>query len=403
MKGAETLYHLSNNQKEVVLQWQRCFHQNPEISFHEVKTSEKIIEILNHYGIKNHRVGQTTGISAEITGDLPSNSPRRIMLRADIDALPMEEQNDIPWKSQNPGAAHTCGHDGHTAALLGAAVLLNDNRASFSGSVRLIFQPAEESVGGASIMIREGELDGVDLAAGIHFWPALESGKIACEYGAAMAGCEHFLIRFFGKGGHISVPHLANNPILSASETFIQLQTAAAQQFSPFEELLIGVGKISGGTLYNIIPEEALLEGTIRAFQPNTLQRVRQVVRNTAEHIGAANNNTCEVNFCNGIPPVMNDPKAVDLAIKTASALIGKENVLTEIPKQFTGDDFSFYAVDKPAAYIKIGSWDPSRPETNNPLHSPRFNLDEKALYLAAEYFANYADAFLQNSAVESI
>ena len=397
------MYRLSNTQKEVVLQWQRFFHQNPEISFNEVKTSEKITEILNHYGIENHRVGQSTGISAEITGELPSDSPKRIMLRADIDALPMEEQNDLPWKSQNPGAAHTCGHDGHTAALLGAAVLLNDDRASFSGSVRLIFQPAEESVGGASIMIREGELDGVDLVAGIHFWPALESGKIACEYGAAMAGCEHFCIRFFGKGGHISVPHLANNPILSASETFIQLQTAAAQQFSPFEELLIGVGKIIGGTQYNIIPEEALLEGTIRAFQPETLQKVRQVVRNTAEHIGAANNNTCDISFGNGIPPVMNDPKAVDLAIQAASALIGKENVMTEIPKQFTGDDFSFYAVEKPAAYIKIGSWDPSRPETNHPLHSPRFNLDEKALYLAAEYFANYACAFLRNPAEESI
>ena len=385
---------LNPRQKETILGWQHNFHQYPEVSCEEYQTAAKISRILSDLGIESQSIGKT-GVVAEIRGTQPGSEPKTLLLRADVDALPMNEINEFPWKSKNPGAAHACGHDGHISALLGAAMFLSENPQSFSGTVRLVFQPAEETIGGALELISQGILNGVDRAAGLHFWPALESGKIACEYLSPMAGCQHVTIRFFGNGGHISVPHTAHNPLLSAAQAFVQLQTLIPQQFSPFDELLIGFGKLNGGTQYNIIPEEATLDGTIRAFDSRTLEEIRAAVQNTAEHIAAANRNTCQTSFTDSIPPVENDRQAVDTAIQAATRVVGPDHVLTTLLRQFTGDDFANYSVEVPSVYVKIGSCNPAKPETGNALHHPGFTLDEQALYIATEYFANYALIYL--------
>ncbi len=379
---------LTATQKETIIQWQRHFHQNPEVSNQEFQTAEKIREILSDLGIESKRIGKT-GVTAEIRKPSSGATRQTLLLRADIDALPIQELSGLAWQSNQPGVMHACGHDGHLSALLGAAMLLQD--AEFSGTVRLLFQPAEETINGALDMVTEGILEGVDRAAGLHFWPALPTGKIACEFLPPMAGCQHMKVKFFGDGGHISVPQLSHNPLLSAAQAFIQLQTIIPQQFSPFDNLLIGIGKLNGGTQYNIIPDTAVLDGTIRAFDNDLLEKMRIAIRNTVENIAAANYNRVELEFSDLIPPVINDREAVESAISAASAVVGAENVLTEIPRQFTGDDFSRFAAEVPAAYIKIGSFNPNKPETGNALHNPHFTLDEDALLIAAEFFTAYA------------
>jgi amidohydrolase len=386
--------NITREQKDQIIGWRRFFHQNPETSLHEFSTSNKIYEILQSFDIPVYRVG-STGVCGEITGG--KGSPHKtVLLRADIDALGMEEQNRVSYRSQNPGAAHACGHDGHIAALLGAARILKQNESNFSGKVKLVFQPAEEICRGAKQIIDSGELENVDCVLGIHFMPSLACGKIACQPGPVMAGCDFFKIIVHGKGGHISTPQLAADPILAGAQILVGLQTIAVQRFSPLENILIAVGKFNGGTQYNIIPDESSMEGTIRCYNNGIKKSAMNAIRETAENIAAAYRTSAEVIFEEYTPPTINSEEPAILGQRVAADLIGKENVITDDQKSLAGDDFAFYLQKVPGLYAKIGSADPLRPETQHPLHHPCFDIDENALIVAAEFYANYALSFLE-------
>lgn len=376
-----------------IIAWRRYFHQYPELSLHENATTEKIREILRSHQIAPRPAGNT-GLCADITGTKAANG-KTILLRADIDALGMDEQSDTPYRSLNPGAAHACGHDGHTAALLGAARLLSENRNTFAGTVRLVFQPAEEICKGAKQIIAAGELENVDRVLGIHFMPSIHCGKIATPAGPAMAGCDFFSIRVQGKGGHISTPQLAADPLQPAAQILIGLNTIAARRFSPLEEILVAVGKFSGGTQYNIIPSEAILEGTIRYYDKENRSRAMQAIREVAENTAASWGCTAYVIFEEFTPPTINTSEAAALGQTTAATIVGVDNVISEPMKMLAGDDFAFYLEHVPGLYAKIGSADPNRPETQHPLHHPAFDIDERALTIAAEFYVRHALDYL--------
>lgn len=386
--------NIPQEQKDQIIGWRRFFHQHPETSLHEFSTSRKIYDILQSLEIPVHKVGPT-GVCGEIRGKKGA-SHKTILLRADIDALGMEEQSRVPYRSQNPGAAHACGHDGHTAALLGAALLLHQNEMNFSGRVKLIFQPAEEICQGAKQIIDSGELENVDCVLGIHFMPSLDCGKIACQPGPVMAGCDFFKIVVHGKGGHISTPQLAADPILAGAQILVSLQSIAGQRFSPLDAILIAVGKFNGGTQYNIIPDESSMEGTIRCYDKEIQAGAMKAIREIAENIAAAYRTSAEVIFDEYTPPTINSEESAILGQRVAAEIIGRENVITDYQKSLAGDDFAFYLQKVPGIYAKIGSADPARPETRHPLHHPCFDMDENALVIAAEFYANYALRFLE-------
>jgi amidohydrolase len=376
-----------------IIHWRRFFHQNPEVSLKEKTTTQKIDEILQSLNIRTYAIGPT-GICGIVIGEKKSINGT-VCLRADIDALCMEEQSCTPYRSVNKGVAHACGHDGHTASLLGAARLLQQNRASFGGTVKLLFQPAEEICEGAKILVEKGEFDDVDCALGIHFMPTLEYGKICCAAGPVMAGCDYFQITVQGKGGHISTPHLAANPLLAAAQILNSLQSIITQQFSPSEEILIGVGKFSGGTQYNIIPNEACMEGTIRYYDPNSQSAAQTAIRNMAENIARAYHTEAVVVFKEFTPPVINPENLAEFGQKIASEIVGEKNVIAKFEKSLAGDDFAFYQRKAPGLYVKIGSANPEKPETLHPLHHAAFDIEEKALSIAARYYTEFAIKYL--------
>lgn len=376
-----------------LIAWRRYFHQHPEVSLREYATTETIRGILQSQQIATRPIGET-GLCCDIAGSSAA-SGKTILLRADIDALGMEEQSDTSYRSRNPGAAHACGHDGHTAALLGAAQVLSENRHAFTGTVRLIFQPAEEICKGARQVIEAGELENVDRVLGIHFMPSIPCGKIACPAGPVMAGCDFFSIMVQGKGGHISTPQLAADPLFPAAQILSGLNTIAARYFSPLEEILVAVGKFSGGTQYNIIPAEAVLEGTIRYYDKENRSQAMQAIREIAVNTAAACRTSAKVAFEEFTPPTINAPEAAILGQETAAGIVGAENVISEPLKALAGDDFAFYSEKVPGLYAKIGSADPNRPETQHPLHHPSFDIDERALAIAAEFYVRYALQYL--------
>ena len=376
-----------------IIGWRRFFHQYPEASLKEKTTSQKIDEILRSLNIQTYAIGPT-GICGIVTGE-KKNTGTTVCLRADIDALCMEEQSYSEYRSLITGAAHACGHDGHTASLLGAARLLQLNRASFAGNVKLLFQPAEEICAGAKILVEKGEFDDVDCALGIHFMPSLEYGKICCVPGPVMAGCDYFQITVQGKGGHISTPHLAANPILAGAQILNGLQSIITQQFSPSEEILIGIGKFSGGTQYNIIPNEACMEGTIRYYDPKSQSAAQAAIRDMAENISRGYHTEALVEYKEYTPPVINPEDLAIFGQNIASEIVGEENVVIEFEKSLAGDDFAFYQQKAPGLYVKIGSANPGKPETQHPLHHPAFDIEEKALSIAARYYAEFAIKYL--------
>ncbi len=385
----EEIKKIENN----MISWRRLFHEHPEISQKEFETSKTIRSILSEAGISYKPIGET-GTLGEIRGT-KNSSDKIISLRADIDALPINEESDPPYKSLNPNAMHACGHDAHTASLLGAAVMLKKHVADFSGTVRLIFEPSEEIGGGALLMIANGALDGAGMVIGIHMWPELEYGKIDCTAGPVMAGCDILNITIAGKGGHISYPHKASNPILSAAQIVTSLQSIINQRFAPDEEVLIGIGEISGGKQYNIIPEKVNLSGTIRTFTKENHETAIKSVTQIAENTAAAYSNQAFVNIKTITDPVINSAAASALGRKAAEKVVGKDNVIIALPKSLAGDDFCYYQQKVPGLYAKIGSSNSNIPGTQHPLHHSQFDIDERALVIAASFYYQCVMAYL--------
>ncbi len=376
-------------------QLRREFHRHPCISREEFWTAERIETELDSIGITDHRRVDGSGVYASFRGELPGD--RVVVLRADIDALPIQELNEVPYCSQEPGAMHACGHDAHTAGLLGAAKMLFAHRADFGGEVRLFFQHAEEIGYGAKVFVREGLLDGAGRVFGIHMAPDLRVGSVGVKPGANNASVDHFTVTVQGRAAHVSTPHLGVDALYIASQIVVDIQALVTRRTSPVEPLIIGVGKLRAGTAYNIVAESARLEGTVRAISVETRERTRreldQLCKATAQLYGGQ----AQVEWEDFASPLVNPPEICQEAAETAAGLLGPDAVTAERALSLGGDDFADYQAEVPGVYVYVGCSDPDRPATCLPLHNDRFDLAEDALPIAAALHAAFACRYLSS------
>ena len=351
----------------------QAIHQEPEIAFEEVKTNQKIRAFLDNHQIPYVSGIAQTGILATIEGSHPGKT---ILLRADMDALPMDENPNNPYASKIPGRMHACGHDGHSAGLCLAGATLNQMKHELKGTVKLLFQPAEEALGGAEPMIKAGVLEGVDMAFGAHLWGSSPSGNVFLKKGAMMASPDNFIIKVKGVGGHGSKPHLAIDPILIASQIVIALQTVVSRQVSPLEAVVISVGKMHGGTAPNIIPEEVVLEGTIRTLNTEVRVDVPNKMKKLVMGIVESYGGKAEFIYLPGYPVLVNNVEVTDIAQRAASKFLNADQIeFLEYP-DMGGEDFAYIAQAVPSTFMYVGIME-DKPISH---HHPNFHFDDKHL-----------------------
>lgn len=372
-------------EKEYLISVRRHLHQNPELSLKEYKTASFIEQQLDSFGIPHRRVGGT-GVLGTITG---KSGGKTVLLRADIDALPVNEETSHSYPSKNAGVMHACGHDAHTAALLGAAKVLQSLRGTFAGRILLVFQPAEEFGHGSKFFLAENITEGVCRAFGIHMSPSFPVGTVAMRRGADSASCDYFKISVHGKGAHISKPDLGIDSLYIASLIVTELK-ALASKLVPSETALIGVGTIHSGSSYNIIAEDAVLEGTTRTFSYQTQDLLKQKVTELASFIAKEYGGSAITEFETFTSPLINDDTAYDEAYAAAESIVGADNIYQDQAK-LIADDFAEYIRRIKGVYVYVGTSDPKNPQTQYPLHSSKFDIDENALLVAANLHIEYA------------
>jgi amidohydrolase len=380
---------ISESSKHVfdkVKSYREYLHKNPELSYQEYNTMHYIADQLSLIGIPHEIAVAETGIVGIIRGDHHSNDMPCVGLRADIDALPIQEENEVPYKSQNAGIMHACGHDVHSSILLGAAEILWNNRNELPQPVKLIFQPGEEkNPGGASLMIAAGCLENpkVERMYALHVFPDLEVGKVGFKEGLYMASCDEIYITIHGKGGHGATPHQAIDTILIGSEIVTSLQTIVSRQCDPKIPCVLSFGHFEALGATNVIPAKAYLKGTFRtmdeAWRSDALERIKR----QAEHIALAHGGKAEVEISKGYPFLENDPKLTQELRSKAIALLGDENVV-ELPIRLTAEDFSFYAQEIPTCFFRIGVRNEAKGITYG-VHHPKFDIDVDALKVGVE------------------
>lgn len=369
-----------------LVELRRHFHRHPELSGVEHRTSEKIRDVLRDIGVDILDFGLPTGVCARIAaGEGPV-----VALRADIDALPLQEETGLPFASEESGCMHACGHDSHITWLLGAAMILTRMRPDLAGEVRLLFQPAEEHTDGARQMIGAGALDGVDMIFGAHNKPDLPAGTAGIAPGYLMASVGSFSITITGRGGHGALPHLTVDPMPAAGALLTGLQSVVARNIDPLASGVISVGSITAGTASNIIPGEVTMTGTVRAYDPKIQEIIARRVPTLAANIARAFDCTAA---CTGpefaVPPVDNDPTATEIARDAAVRVLGEEMVLDATPV-LASEDFSFYQEHAPGCFMWIGS------ESPHGWHHPEFAVREDCLPVGAAVLAATALGALQ-------
>jgi amidohydrolase len=355
-------------------------HMNPELSFNEVNTGKYIKSVLDDLKIEYTDGWCEHGIVAIIKGNQPSD--KVIMLRADIDALPITEENNIPYKSKNIGVMHACGHDVHTSCLLGAMHILNEMKSTFGGTIKCIFQPGEEQLpGGASIMIKQGVLENPKPTSilGQHVHPPLAVGKVGYRSGMYMASADEIRITVKGKGGHAALPHNCVDPVLMSARILTALQDVVARNTNPNIPAVLSFGKInSDGGATNIIPDEVKIEGTFRTmnetWRTEAHKQIVRIAEKTAESMGGS----CDVDIMVGYPCLINEPVLTQRTHTSMVEFMGKENVV-ELPIRLTAEDFSYYSQKAPACFYRLGTGNVKKGITS-PVHTPTFDIDEKAL-----------------------
>ncbi|WP_425803880.1 amidohydrolase [Desulfitobacterium sp. Sab5] len=365
--------------KQKLVYYYRELHKYPELSFKEFKTTQAIRQWLEEEGIDILDFPLNVGVIAEIRGNLPGPT---LALRADIDALPIQEDSGIDYASQNEGVMHACGHDFHMASILGAALLLKEHRAELKGTVRFIFQPGEEATNGAQVTIETGVLEGVDAIFGFHNKPDLPVGTVGIKSGALMASVDRFEIEVIGVGGHAGIPHNVIDPIVTASQIVTTLQTIVSRNLSPFSNVVISVTRFQAGNTWNVIPERAVLEGTVRTFQEEARALVPELMKRAVEGIAAAYGAKVSFRWFPSLPCVDNDPQFTSLLKETAEELGYKVVEAEPIPG---GEDFAAYQKIIPGYFVWIGV------EGTKEWHHPQYNLKEEALSVGANYFAHLA------------
>ena len=375
----------------------RDLHAHPELCFQEVRTADVVAAKLSEWGIPMHRGLGTTGVVGIVKA---GTSDRAIVLRADMDALPMQEFNTFAHASQYPGKMHACGHDGHTAMLLAAAHYFSDNR-NFDGTVYLVFQPAEEGGGGAREMIKEGLFEKFPVQAvfGMHNWPGASVGKFAVSAGPVMASSNEFKITVRGKGGHAALPHNAIDPVPVACQMVQAFQTIISRNKKPVDAGVISVTMIRAGEATNVIPDSCELQGTVRTFTIEVLDMIEQRMREVAQHTAAAFGAQCEFEFVRNYPPTINAAHEADFARGVMASIVGASNVGEQEPTM-GAEDFSYMLQAKPGCYSFIANGDGAHREMGHGggpcmLHNPSYDFNDDLIPLGATYWARLAEAWL--------
>lgn len=376
--------HLVKQIEDMELQlseWRQDLHAHPELGFEEHRTSDFVASKLEEFGVEVHREIGKTGVVGVLR---QGNETRSIGLRADMDALPISETNEFSHKSKNPGKMHACGHDGHTVMLLAAAKYLAESR-SFSGQVNFIFQPAEEGLGGAKAMIDDGLFDKFpcDRVYAMHNGPGIAVGKFASVPGIRTAAGAFFDIKVIGKGGHGAFPQFAIDPITIAAEIIGAIQTIISRTTSPNDSAVLSITKVHAGDAYNVIPESAMLSGTVRTFAIDKMQEIERQMISISEGISKAHGGTALVEFNTLFLPVLNEEEATDLATKVCRDMVGQDNVITMGSAGTGSEDFSFMSNEVPGCYVIIGNG-----EDSNALHNPNFDFNDEALVYGGSFFA---------------
>jgi len=352
----------------------RHLHQYPELSKQEFETTKSIEKWLKEADVELRKTKLETGVFADIKG---GKSGPTVALRADIDALPIEENTGLPYASKIKGVMHACGHDFHTAAAIGAAYLLKKNQSELSGTVRLLFQPAEELGGGAKQVMEDGQLDGVEAIIGLHNKPELPVGTIGLKEGPLMAAVDRFHIVLYGKGSHAAIPQNGRDPIVAAGHLITALQTVVSRNVSPLQSAVLSVTKIIGGSTWNVIPGDVTLEGTIRTFDSSIREEVKAKFYQIVDSISAAFSQEAEIKWVPGPPPLVNHKTVTNIARKSAE----KQSLHIIDPEpSMAGEDFSYYLQHIPGTFAFFGT------NGNEDWHHPAFTVDESAIIKAA-YF----------------
>lgn len=378
------IYKEASAIEDILINLRRDFHMHPELGFDEQRTSGKIKEFLDSLNIPYESYAGT-GVCGIITGEKKSDESRVIALRADIDALPMQEKNVCEYKSLNEGKMHACGHDAHTTILLGAAKLLNDHKGEFSGIVKLIFEPAEETTGGAPVMIKEGVLENphVDAIIGLHVDESMEYGNIKIKYGVVNAASNPFTIKIKGKGGHGAQPHTTVDPIVIASQVVLSLQTIVSREIAPVNPSLITIGSIQGGTAQNIIPDEVCLKGIIRTMTKEDREYATRRLKEVVNGICMTMRAEADIEIEESYPCLYNEDSMVDVVKAAACSEIGEEHVLNQKDPKMGVESFAYFAEQRKAAFYFLGIANKEK-GIIHPLHNSLFDIDERALAVGA-------------------
>ena len=358
-----------------LIQIRRHLHQNPELGLVENTTAEYLAAVLESLGLEVTRGVGGTGVVALLRGGRPGKT---VALRADMDALPVQEENEVPYKSQKPGVMHACGHDAHMTCSVGAAMILAELRESIAGNVKFIFQPAEETPGGAQPMIAEGVLENpkVDAIVGGHVWGSLDSGKIEVKAGPVMASSDIIRLTIRGKGGHAAQPHTTIDPVVIGCEIVGALQKIVSRQSDPAEAVVISISVFKAGEVFNVIPNDAYLEGAVRTLSNELRQaiprKIEAVIRGITEAYGA----TYELDYFLGYPVTVNDAAVTESVRRSAVKILGEANVGISAKASMGAEDFSYYLLEVPGTYIRIGIRNLEK-GISHEIHNPKFDIDE--------------------------
>lgn len=372
--------------------WRRDLHAHPQLCFEETYASDLVAAKLAEWGIEVHRGIAKTGVVGVLRNGA---SGRSIGMRADMDALPMPEENDFAYRSTNPGKMHACGHDGHTAMLLGAAKYLAETK-NFDGTVHFIFQPAEEGGAGGKVMVDEGlfERFPCDSVYAVHNDPTLPLGECSAVAGTVLAASDRFRLTVHGRGGHAARPHTTVDPVLAGAQILVGLQAIVARRVDPLDSAVISTTQFHAGSAMNVIPDVAELGGTVRTLLPGTQDLMEELITSVATATAAAHGARCEVQYERGYPPTVNHEAETDRAALAAAKVMGAEKVIRKRPPIMGGEDFSFMLLKRPGAFLKLGQRQGEK--GGAPVHTTKYDFNDELLPVGASFFATLVEQELK-------
>jgi amidohydrolase len=381
--------HIRRYQAELTA-FRRDIHAHPELAFQESRTSDRVAEQLERWGVEVHRGLATTGLVGVIPGR--GSAQRAVGLRADMDCLPMHETAERPHKSRNAGRMHACGHDGHTTMLLGAARYLSETR-NFAGTAYVIFQPAEEHGGGGNVMVQEGlfERFPANEVYALHNWPGLPAGQIGVRAGPVLAATDEIRLDVRGRGGHAAMPHLAVDPVVVTAHIITALQTIASRNVNPLDAIVVSLCSMETSQLgaFNVIPDAVKLIGTVRTFRSATQELAEQRIREIATSVAAGLGGSAELEYIRGYPATVNTPREAEFAAQVAARIFGRDNVVREFDPTMGGEDFAYMLQVKPGAYLLLGQ---GGGQSGCYLHNPGYDFNDEVIPLGAGYLAALAE-----------